>query len=257
MPDFLHQDTEHDIQPEAGSLEARSKTRRETIKAAQKEESGKPVKEKKKKKPSRLFVDYYGVMFLLLVAVFILAGFTLLWPLISEFKMANAEIESSVVTLKYERDYLESLQRSVAAAETIPPDTLMRVDEALPRRVGLPKLLQTMSLIAEQNGVSLSSVQFNEPKQSPAETQQARALSATPLDINLTLGSPSYAATRRFLESVERNLRVLDVQQITVTSNEQSGELTYTLQLRTYTLSAPVPPKPSASSAPVQAATTP
>ncbi len=256
MPDFLHQDTEHDIQPEAGSVEARPKTRHETVKPAQLKKTEKDDKEKKKKKPSRLFVDYYGVIFLLLVAIFILAGFVLLWPLISEFKMTNAEIGSTVQTLKDERDYLESLQRSIAAAETIPADTLMRVDEALPRRVGLPKLLQTMSLIAEQNGVQLSSVQFNEPKQSSTETQQARALSAAPLDINLTLNSPSYAATRRFLESVERNLRVLDVQQITVTSNEQSGELTYTLQLRTYTLNAPVPRTPS-QLAPVQTASVP
>lgn len=230
MPDFLHRDTVHDLPPPAEGRPARSADKKV-----------KPSKTPKPKKPSRLFLEYYGALFMLLLAAFVTAGFTVLRPLIADFKLTNSRIAAAVQTLKDERGYLESLERSIAAAKSIPPDVLLRVDEALPREVGIPKLLQTMAELAERHKVRLNSVQFNQPKTPPGgEVQPSRALATAPLDISLTMRAPGYGATRAFLEGLERNLRVLDVQQITVTGNEQTGELTYSLQLRTYSLTQPI-----------------
>ena len=69
MPDFLQKDTAHDIQPQAEPTSKPLFSHRPTEKKTE-ERKAKEV-EKAKKKPSRLFTEYYGVLFLLLIASFI------------------------------------------------------------------------------------------------------------------------------------------------------------------------------------------
>lgn len=203
---------------------------------------------KEKKQPSKLFREYYGILFLLLLAVFVALGYYALNPLYTEFKELNTEIEVQLQTLEDERTYLDSLERSIAAAESIPQETLARVDEALPEEINLPKLLITMSTIASENGVGLTSVQFTttgEPKRSERTRRASAMIELIPLDVNMSIDSPGYRATRSFLEDLESNVRVLDVSTISVTGNEQDGTMTYTLDLTAYAVRKPerkIPP---------------
>jgi hypothetical protein len=255
MPDFLHSggtvptppapESPRTPGPPAGPL-PKDYSRRPgvaTPASPQRKGSATDAPSLERKAPSRLLTDYYPALFLLIVGIFIAAGFIVLRPLIMEYKMTHAEINVSVETLKAEREYLQSLHQSIAAAEAIPPETLASVNEALPREIGVPKLLQTMAVLAAQDRVRLSNVQFTPPKMpgpaargSTATSSTARGVTAQPVDMSLTLSSPGYANTRRFLESLERNVRILDIQAIAVAGNEQSGELTYTVNVRTYAL---------------------
>jgi Tfp pilus assembly protein PilO len=200
----------------------------------------KPAVKKKEKADSVLFVHYYGAMFLLLIAAFIGSGYFVLNPIYAELKTVNGEIESTALQLEDERMLLGSLERSIAAAEAIPAETLMRVDEALPRNDEIPKLLTTLSLIAERNGVELSGVQFT-PTEQPEGAKKGKRMSVelATLGIHLTLSSPGYRATRSFLEDIEENVRIMDVKSITVTGNDQDGSIDYTLELIAYSVVEP------------------
>ena len=101
-------------------------------------------------------------------------------------------------TLDDERGFLESLDRSIATAEEIPESTLIRVDEALPRDIEIPKLLASIALITKQNNIELSNIQFT-PAEKPKETEKKprrTSVELVPLGISLTLQSDGYRSTR-------------------------------------------------------------
>lgn len=247
MPDFLHEGKETEV-PETEAASASQGVKRHAFRSRRpgsgRQEKKKADDKKKKKEPSKLFTDYYGILFMFLIAAFIGAGYFVLNPLYAEFKTLNGEIESQLQTLDDERGFLDSLGRSIVAAEEIPESTLMRVDEALPRDIEIPKLLATIAMITEQNNIVLSNIQFT-PAEKPKETEKKRrrtSIELVPLGINLTLQSDGYQATRKFLEDLEENVRVLDVKTITVTGNEQDGSLSYTLELTAYAIKKPTRP---------------
>jgi Tfp pilus assembly protein PilO len=203
----------------------------------------KAAPKKKEKRNSDLFVHYYGALFLLLIAAFISSGYFVLNPIYAELKTVNGEIETTALNMGDERALLGSLERSIAAAEAIPAETLMRVDEALPRDGEIPKLLSMLSLIAERNGVELSGIQFT-PAEQPEGANKGKRMSVelAALGIHLTLASPGYRTTRAFLEDIEENVRIMDVKSITVTGNDQDGSIDYTLELTAYSVAEPQEP---------------
>lgn len=237
MPDFLHEGSEIEVpEKEASSGQkkpAAFKTRRPGSSKPEQKGEGK----KKKKESSKLFTEYYGIIFLFLIGIFIGGSYFVINPLYAEFKTVNGDIETKLQTLEDERSFLNSLERSIAAAESIPAETLARVDEALPQDVGIPKLLLTMSELSKQNEVRLTNVQFS-PTSEPKGIKKRRssAIELVPIKINLTLEAPGYQSTRTFLEDLEENVRILDVSTINVSSNEQEGTLSYTLELTAYSI---------------------
>lgn len=217
--------------------------------------SGGATEEPKGKEPGKFFREYYGAAFLFLIAIFIGAAYFFLNPLITEFKVTNQEITTQSQILTDERAFLDTLNQSIAAAEAIPPDVLMKVNEALPRSIQIPKLLQNMSRIALARKVGLSSVQFSEPPSAPQTDAAVRAaIALQPIEIAMKVDAPDYATMRGYLEDIEQNLRVLDIRTISVTANEQTGELTYDIKVVAYSISGEaraMPPIGSAAAAAV------
>jgi len=258
MPDFLHEEKEKG--PSASSMGAFPfpSIRRHTFRSrrpgsgpsekrvnvkgkngtAKKGTAKKGQEKKGKEKSSALFTDYYGMAFLGLIGAFAAAGYFVINPLFTEFREMNGEIEYRLQTLEEERDYFDSLERSIAAAESIPENTLLRVDEALPRDVQIPKLLVTIAKICALNDIALSNIQFSPVEESEEGQAIARrsSVEVIPFGISLTLQSSGYQATRSFLEDLEDSVRILDVSNITVTGNDQDGSLSYSLDLTTYAI---------------------
>ncbi|MEN9557950.1 MAG: Pilus assembly protein PilO [Candidatus Parcubacteria bacterium] len=205
-----------------------------------------PAKEAAEKKPSRLFTVYYGPLFLLLVSIALVVGYIVLRPLMLEYKTLTGTVASAATLFTDEQTYLESLQRSIAAAQSIPESALADINEALPMQPDIPKLLQMLAAIAEQNRISLNSVQFTPPRDTSIEMPRAGLPAGSPMlqevGVSMSLASPGYAATRQFLDALERNLRIFDVDTIMVSASDAQSEQTYSVQLRTYVLSPSVRP---------------
>ena len=196
---------------------------------------------KPRKHPSRLFTDYYAPIFLLLVTVALFVGFVLLRPLVMEYRESQGTIANTAMLLKDEQGYLDSLRQSILAAQTIAPQTLQDVEEALPQQPDVPKLLVMMSTLAQVNNVDLSNVQFTVSRAAAQEGDAFGGLET--VDIGINVASLGYAGTRRYLDALERNLRLLDVGVISLqpsgAMDSADGRWSYGLQLRAYSLPQP------------------
>ena len=194
-----------------------------------------------RKRPSRLFTDYYAPIFLLLVTVALFVGFVLLRPLVMEYRESQGTIANTAMLLKDEQGYLDSLRQSILAAQTIAPQTLQDVEEALPQQPDVPKLLVMMSTLAQVNNVDLSNVQFTVSRAAAQEGDAFGGLET--VDIGINVASLGYAGTRRYLDALERNLRLLDVGVISLqpsgAAGSADGRWSYGLQLRAYSLPQP------------------
>ncbi len=228
----------------------------------------------KRKEPLPIFTHYYGVFFLCLIALFLGGGYALLAPRYASMTTVWAESGSLAETLANEQQYLNALNNSIASAEAIPKDVLQRVDEAMPSDdSGIPKLLVTMSTIAQQSGVSLGSIQFS-PGSAVPSSAPGTQISVVPTRISTNITAKGYQAMRRFLTNLEQSLRLIDINSINVSASSQTEktdgesssanakapvtEYSYALQMTAYHLEkglrtthqpAAIPPTPTPASA--------
>jgi hypothetical protein len=184
-----------------------------------------------KKAPSKIWTEYFGALFLFIIAIFILVAFFVLHPLIIQYKKITGTVAATATQLTDEQGYLDSLHRSIAAAQSIPPNTLADIDEALPREAGIPKLLTMMPLIAQQQHVSLNSISF---APSPGGGPQG----SDTVDIDISFPTTGYTQTRQMLEALEYNLRLFDIDSITIAGGS-SQDQTQDIRIRTYNLPPP------------------
>ena len=267
MPDFLHASQQPTApEPESGRTDSTRRERRRFLRQPTKQggdgprvniRPSEPVRQsstasiRKKPRGSALFVRYYGATFFLLVSVFAFIGYRVFQPLIQRFKETNERIQTTLTEIDDGNRFLDSVNASIAAAESIDPDTILRIDEALPKREDTPKMLKMFSKIADSSEVSISSIQFSRGTASKDDASPSE-FSLIPISIGLSVTSPGYLAMRDFLHNLETNVRLLEANSISVTPNEGTGEFSYTLDMTAYALqkretpslpaTAPAPP---------------
>lgn len=185
-----------------------------------------------RKHPSKLLTEYYSSLFFLLILLFLGAAIFVIKPILDEVKTTNAAVSSSLEKLASENAFLNSLEGSVAAAEAISPDVLDKVDSALPREAEIPELLALFSSAAERDNVKIMNVNFAEAR----APKTARAASATStiygITVNLSVAAMNYPQIKRFLKSIEKNLRIMEIEGISVAGKGE--ESVYAIQLKTY-----------------------
>lgn len=191
----------------------------------------------KPKRPSRIFTDYYGSVFLLLIAVYVAAGFFFIKPKIDENKQIEADTKALNQQINNDKSYFDGLSGSVAAAQSIAPDVLTKVDQALPHEGSIPDLLVQLSAAAAGTNVTLSNVVFEGAGKTPAAGGAIQTVNMT-----LTVSARDYATLKSFLRVLETSLRIFDIQTITV-AGFGGDKVNFNLQLKSYYYPA-VPGKP-------------
>lgn len=238
MPDFIHQSTEtKPVQPQAEGAVSNQVAPQKPMSHAPRPGSGKPQlsqDEKKPAEPSKLFTEYYAVVFLFFITAFIAGGYFFLNPLYTEFKAINSSIGGKFQTLEQERAYLTSLNKSIAAAQSIPAETLAKVDEALPEGYDIPRLLIALSAIAKKNDVALTGVQFSPTKGTTPVGKSKIILDL--MDINLAIDGAGYQKMRAFLHDMETSVRLFEMDSITVSGDPSTGKLSYSFTLKTFSM---------------------
>jgi Tfp pilus assembly protein PilO len=185
----------------------------------------------KVKKPSKILGEYYGSLFFVMIIAFLGVAYFVLKPMLDEVKMTNGEITTTLQTLEGNRSYLNSLESSISAAQSITPEILGQVDRALPRESEIPELLVLFGGISERDGVKIGNISFSE--ESSAARLARPSSTVSEITINLSVTAKNYPQIKRFLEDVQSSLRIVDVTGINVSS--QGEESAYAILMKTYT----------------------
>ncbi|MDF1496578.1 MAG: hypothetical protein P1P90_00780 [Patescibacteria group bacterium] len=180
------------------------------------------------KKPSKVFTEYYSSIILILITILVGAGYLVIKPKIDEYKAILASAESIKVNLENEQVYLSGLRRSVSAAQSISPDVLEKVDEALPRSFSIPDTLVLLNRSAVASGVEIKNIVF-----SPISDTNSKKVSLQSMQLSLSITAPNYTTLKKFLSTLEVSLRMIDIQMLTVANFTEDGS-DFSLQLRTY-----------------------
>jgi Tfp pilus assembly protein PilO len=180
--------------------------------------------------------DYYALCVLALFAFSLVGAIGFLKPMVDDIKAVRALTQSALVDAEAERGYLATLDRSVAAAQAIPPAALERVAAALPPAADAPSLLVQLHAAAQRSGVKIMSLSVVEPR--PA-AGGAAAKEPRPVDISLGIGARNYLDVKRLLAELEANIRIMDVQGLNTAGFQPGEEAMFSLQLRAYTYPSP------------------
>ncbi|MFA5935699.1 MAG: type 4a pilus biogenesis protein PilO [Patescibacteria group bacterium] len=200
------------------------------------------IKKTAPKPPSRLLTDYYGAVFFFMVLIFLLAATVVLKPMLDDVKATNAQVVSTLAALDNETAYVNSLDQSISAAQTIPPNILEKVDQAMPRKQEIPELLVLFGTTADRDGVKIANVSFADA------AGRVTTSSVGELTINMTVMAENYPQIKKFIRDLEASLRILDIDGINVsTQGTEGAESAYALQMKTYMYS----PRPTGAT-PIQ-----
>lgn len=188
--------------------------------------------------------DYYAVCVLGLFAFSLIGAVGFLKPTIDDIKAVRALTEGTLADAERERAYLASLDRSVAAAQSIPPAALERVAAALPPATDAPSLLVQLHEAARRSGVKIVSLSVTEPRVAATGAGAANAARATvveprQVEISLGVGARNYLDVKRLLAELEANIRLMDVQGLNTAGFQPGEEAMFSLQLRAYTYPSP------------------
>ena len=145
---------------------------------------------------------------------------------------------------EYLRGYVADLQTLAGRYAELQKQQLSKFRDILPANPDLPGLFVQVDALAKQNGFVANAITFSDdfkPSASGASTaasvaaNRAQPASVSSLGIHINITGGDYMMLKQFLASLEVNLRLLDVENITFAPS-LSGQTAYDINLRTYYL---------------------
>lgn len=176
-----------------------------------------------------IFARFYKVFTTLLV-ILIVAGafFFILEPKYRESGQGNkVNLDLEKAELEKRQQHLKRLKVLVENYNKISPAEISRIKKILPDERDIPGLFAQFQELAAKNNLLLLSINFNEAPLA-ASTDGIKKISIA-VDL-LSTGSGSYQEIKRFVASLETNLRLLDIESVFYTP----GSGSYSLIINTY-----------------------
>jgi len=161
-------------------------------------------------------------IFLLLIFV-ILVGIK---PAFSSVSILRDEAALRKDEAEKEKQVLEKI-KSLSGAVDSRQGEVKRLEAAIPNSESKPELISIMENLASQNGLGLIAISAeslpDDPKSRKERVEnilQGAMLKTLKLDLKLT---GNYEAFKSWLDAVENNLRIFDIQNISFSIKENSG----------------------------------
>ena len=213
----------------------------------------------KKTKKINLFAKYFKpILFFTVVIIFSIAYFLFLSPLISKYhELSDQTIKEKRENLDKQKKIFSELSKINKIYNQVTPYLKDKVSELLPSQPDLPNLYYTLDQLTRDGGYKMLSISIEVPKEkqktshrqasnqankSESLTQEqgingaeSEGLSKTEkslreIGITLSLEGGGYLAFKDFLDLLEHNLRILDVESFSYNPKETDIEL----RLKTY-----------------------
>jgi len=163
----------------------------------------------------------------------------LIWPKYQAFQDHQVKIEERSNELQNLEEYFSYLQEISEEREKCEAE-MSKIDSALPTDPCIPSILHFIERISAENGLNfkkISSFSIISPQVSGATSRVSSQEPELPSGIKkIQLGfevSGNYFALENFLEDLEKNARIFEVNQ-TSFSTEEEGVFSFDIQLETY-----------------------
>jgi len=154
---------------------------------------------------------------IVIIGVFIL----LIYPLYEQIKTLNQEIQ-----IKQQQE--ESLQNRLTQLKELETnynkakDKSQTINIALPNEKQIPEILVQLSNIAGESGMTLTEITpTKEQKEKSASSASSALYKELPLNIKL---SGSFKGLKNYLSGIEKNLRIMDTNAISIEKDTQNPE---------------------------------
>ena len=149
---------------------------------------------------------------------------------------AKARIITDDTALAAANEYAAKETSLAASRDTINADSLARLKELLPDSVDNVALILDLNALAARSGLALSSIDVAQQSSSGGTTALPTDNGSPVGSVDLSLAaSGSYPALRQFLDGIEKSLRLLDVENLSITGTD-TGVYNYTMRIRLYWL---------------------
>lgn len=193
------------------------------------------------------------------ISIIFLAGALLLgiffvrpqWERLQSLK--NEVLELEEIGAEFD-NLIESRDTLLGLINSISKDNLARVDRMLPQGPYASNFLVSLEALTLQNGMALRRIDLVSPQAERSEQAQAQAQKGASapgaprptaggvprvakeieeLPFNLQV-SGSYAGFKKFLAGLERNLRLIDAEDISFSASGKDASLDFTVKAKTY-----------------------
>lgn len=190
------------------------------------------------------------------IAIIFLAGAALLgvfyarpaWQRFHDLGREAAELEE--ISKEFD-ELIENRDDLLGRINAVSKDNLDRVDRILPQGPRASDFLVAMEALTTQNSMALRRIDLVSPEGAKGEKSEASARSspgqpkpaaaAAPGPVKETQALPfnlqvagSYTAFKKFLESMERNIRLIDVEGISFGASGKGEISEFTVKAKTY-----------------------
>lgn len=172
-----------------------------------------------------VFARFYKLITALLVILIVVgAYFFILEPKYNKSGQENViNLDSAKDELLKRQQHFEQLQILVKNYNQISPDEIARIKMILPRNKDIPGLFVQFQELAAKNNILLTSIDFND---TPL-IDNSDGVKEISINIELlSVGGNAYQEVKKFIASVETNLRLFDIESVFFTPDSKSYSLT-------------------------------
>lgn len=186
---------------------------------------------------------------LVIFAGLFLVGWLVLWPTWSGVSEVRSEISTKQGTVDLEKQVVEKLNSINQVLDT-QKSNVERLEQAIPTAELRPEILSIMENMANQNGLSMSSVSIDTPPEDMSAARGGRAAATATSLKKVSVGvkvTGTYGSFKSWLSAIEKNLRITDITKISFSISERKNteggleptinpSIDYSVGMTTYTI---------------------
>ncbi len=187
----------------------------------------------------------------ILFAAALLSGLFYLSPEWDRFQTLRGEVaELEAISAEFD-ELIDNRDKLLSLVNSISKENLGRVDRMLPQGPHASDFLVSMEAITIENAIALRRIDLVSPEGEKSEPQAQRpgtpgtprptGAAVSPRSVKETQALPfnlqvagSYASFKKFLRGLERNLRLIDVEDISFSAGSKGEISDFTLKAKTY-----------------------
>lgn len=162
---------------------------------------------------SIIFQYYRQILIVFFCLLFALEYFLVIRPY-QEMTQNNKalDIDYYQQLLDEEEQFLTDLEALIGEMNSLDEQALLKLDDLMASQVNIPEMINMFYLIAQDNGYYLNNISFS--------SEQGTIV------VNADFSGGSYSSFKRLLETIENNIRITDITDLSFQGAGESCSLT-------------------------------